>query len=108
MKRKTSVDFADRKVKEALEQMKDTDPDMHRFVNRALDDLKRSPLCGIHVPRRLIPKIYIQKYGISNLWKYNLPGAWRLLYSLTGDEVEIVAIVLEWLPHKEYERRFGY
>jgi hypothetical protein len=44
----------------------------------------------------------------NNLWKYNLPNAWRLVYSISGSEVEIIAILLEWFPHKEYERRFKY
>jgi hypothetical protein len=70
--------------------------------------LKENPFCGIAIPKRLIPKIYIRKYGINNLWKYNLPGAWRLLYSIAGNRVKIVAIILEWLSHKEYERRFKY
>jgi Txe/YoeB family toxin of Txe-Axe toxin-antitoxin module len=81
---------------------------LHKFISRAIDDLKENPFCGIPIPKRLIPKIYIRKYGINNLWKYNLPGAWRLLYSIAGNRVKIVAIILEWLSHKEYERRFKY
>ncbi|MCW6158831.1 MAG: hypothetical protein LVQ63_05065 [Thermoplasmatales archaeon] len=50
----------------------------------------------------------MSKYEIDNLWKYNLPNAWRLVYSVAGSEVEIIAILLEWFPHKEYERRFNY
>jgi hypothetical protein len=46
--------------------------------------------------------------NIDNLWKYDMPSAWRLLYSLKTEEIEIVAIILEWLDHKNYERRFGY
>jgi len=70
--------------------------------------LKKDPFCGIAIQKRLIPKIYIKKYGIDNLWKYDLPGAWRLLYSVAADRVKIVSIILEWLDHKGYERRFGY
>ena len=35
---------------------------------------------------------------------------WRLIYSLTSeDEIEIIAIILEWfIRHKDYGRRFGY
>ena len=55
-----------------------------------------------------MPRIYMQKYGIEDLWKYNLPNAWRLVYSVAGSEVEIIAILLEWFPHKEYERKFNY
>jgi hypothetical protein len=50
----------------------------------------------------------LKKYKIDNLWKYDLPKAWRLLYSVARDEIIIISIILEWLPHKEYEKRFKY
>ena len=40
--------------------------------------------------------------------KYNLPNAWRLAYTLKGNEVEIISIILEWFDHEGYEKRFGY
>lgn len=107
-KRPVKVVFADEKVKKAYESVRTSDPTLFKFLDRATDDIKANPECGIHVPKRLIPKIYIQRYGIGNLWKYDLPNAWRLVYSITGDKVEIIAILLEWFPHKEYERRFKY
>ena len=59
-------------------------------------------------PKKQIPKIYIKKYGIDNLWKYNFPNAWRLIYSVARDEIIVVTIILEWMNHKEYEKRFNY
>lgn len=69
--------------------------------------MKKNPFCGIQIPKKLIPKIYIKNYGIDNLWKYDLPKAWRLLYSIVGNEIRIIAIVIEWLSHKEYEKDLG-
>ena len=106
--RQVFVSFADEKIKETFEKVKKQDSVFYKFLSRAIDDLKENPFCGIAIPKRLMPKVYKQKYGINNLWKYNLPGAWRLLYSIAGDRVSIVAIILEWLDHKEYERRFNY
>jgi hypothetical protein len=60
------------------------------------------------IPKKLFPKSYIKKYGIDNLWKYDLPTGWRLLYSVKAEEIVVLAIILEWLPHKKYERRFNY
>lgn len=77
-------------------------------MNRAFDDLADNPFCGIPIPRRLMPKVYIKKYGIDNLWKYNLPNAWRLIYSFAKNEVIVIAIILEWMNHKSYERKFAY
>ena len=57
----------------------------------------------------MIPKQLINKYGITNLWVYSLPSAWRLLYSLTNsEEIELIAVVLSWMTHKEYERLFRF
>ena len=53
---------------------------------------------------RLIKK----EYNVTNLWKYDLPSAWRLLYFIENQQIYVVSIVLEWMTHKEYERRFEY
>lgn len=103
-----NVVLADTKLEAVLAKTKKDEPGLYKFLDRAFDDLKKDPACGIQIPFRLIPKYYIEKYKINNLWKYNLPNAWRLMYSIKGSEVSVIAVVLEWLPHKEYERRFGY
>ncbi len=105
------VAFADENLKEAyfkLQEGKFEDKQMFDFINKAIDDLKQNPMSGIRIPNTLIPKEYVQKYGINNLWKYNLPNAWRLTYTLSGDSFKIISVILEWMNHKEYERRFGY
>ena len=63
---------------------------------------------GIQIQKKQIPKEYVDKYGVSNLWKINLPDYWRMLYTIVGDEIEIVAILLEVMNHKEYDKKFGY
>jgi len=37
-----------------------------------------------------------------------LIGYWRLLYTLIGDDVQIIAFILEFMDHKEYNKLFGY
>lgn len=106
--KKISVVFADEDTQQAYFRTKTDNPTLYKFLERATDDLKSNPFCGIQIPKHQIPKTYVQKYGIDNLWKYNLPDAWRLVYSVAGSEIEIIAILLEWFPHKEYEKRFNY
>ena len=49
------------------------------------------------------------KYGIENLWIYNLRSGWRLVYSVSSpDKIEILAVVLDWMDHKDYERLFNF
>ena len=104
----TFVGFIDEKTKEEYVKAKFEDPQLYKFLERATDDLKKNPNCGIKIPQNLWPKEYIKKYKIDNLWKYDLPNAWRLVYTIAKDEVKIMAILLEWFDHKNYERRFGY
>ncbi len=107
----SKVVFAEQKLKKAFEKLKVSkteDQHLYEWLNRAFDDLKEDPFCGIQIPRKLIPKIYTKKYGIDNLWKYNLPNAWRLIYSVANEEVMILSIIIEWMSHRKYERRFGY
>lgn len=108
---KASVFFADNRIKEsflALASSKAEDAEISRGLNEAFDALARDAFSGIQVPKRLIPRSYITRYGIDNLWKYNFHKNWRLMYSVGGDGENVIALILEWLPHKEYERRFGY
>ena len=104
----SKVVFISDELEKDFNELKDEDP-IKKAMVRAIKDLKESAFAGIQVPKRLIPKEYIQKYGINNLWKYDLPRGWRLLYTITADnEVELISAILEWFNHKEYERRFNY
>ncbi len=108
---KSIVHFADERLKEAYNKLKDSkveDKLLYKWVSRAIDDLEANAFCGIQIPKRLIPKVYTDKYQIDNLWKYDLPKGWRLIYSTANGEVLIVSIIIEWMTHKEYERRFNY
>ena len=106
----TKIVFADEKVKDAFDRLKNSPDEKRLYDNlmRAFKDIEDSPSGFIQIKQKLIPKIYVQKHGIDNLWKYDLPNGWRLLYSLGRAEIEIIAIILEWFDHKKYERRLGY
>jgi Txe/YoeB family toxin of Txe-Axe toxin-antitoxin module len=109
---KSIVNFGESKLKEAYEKLKTStyreDSFLYKWIKRAIDDLRQNAFCGIQIPKHLIPKEYITKYEIDNLWKYDFPQGWRLLYSIANDKISIISIILEWLDHKEYERRFNY
>ncbi|MEK6979454.1 MAG: hypothetical protein AABW86_04490 [Candidatus Micrarchaeota archaeon] len=111
MIKENMVGFADEKIKRAfldLNQGKGAEQQLCEFLNRAFDDLKFNPFCGIKIPKTLWPKEYVRKYSIDNLWKYDLPDGWRLVYTIRANQVTILTVVLEWFDHKEYERRFNY
>lgn len=105
------IQFANEKVKLAFEKLnsgKYEEKQLYEWIKRAFEDIMKNPFSGIQIPTRLIPKEYAKKYNVRNLFKYNLPDAWRLLYSKESTHVSVISIILEWLDHKEYERRFNY
>lgn len=108
---KSTAHFADEKLKKAYEKLKDSkteDKNLYKWISRAIDYLEGDAFCGIQIPKRLIPRVYIKKYDIDNLWKYDLPRGWRLMYSVAKGEILIISIIIEWMAHKEYEKRFKY
>ena len=72
--------------------------------------IKENPHYGNPIAKKLIPKEYRGKYGISNLFRVELPNRWRMLYSLTDNETkaEIIAFVLDLVDHPAYDKKFGY
>ena len=107
----SQVRFTDERLKKAFEGLqsgKDHERKLYDWLVRAFQDIKENAFCGIQIPKNLIPKEYLEKSGVNNLWKYNMPDAWRLLYSVENQEIIVVSIILEWMDHKEYEKRFKY
>lgn len=116
MKRTTTkpvqVMFADKNISRAYEKLENSqnqdDRKLFAQIKEAIDELKKDPFCGIEIPKKIIPKRYIQLYEVDNLWKYDMRNGWRLIYTNVADEVKILSVVLEWFDHSEYEKRFGY
>ena len=101
-----NVGFISQKLKHQFDTLKDKQ--LYHFIDHAIDDLKKNPACGTKIQKKLWPKEYKKKYEITNLWKYDLPSGWRLLYSVANGDVVVLAIIIEWFSHKEYERKFKY
>jgi len=107
---KSDVVFGDEKLQKQFEELKNTgDKQLFKQLERAFENLESNAFCGIQIPKKLIPQEYIRKFGeITNLWKYNLPDAWRLIYTIKNNKIEILSVLLDWLNHKDYERKFKY
>lgn len=111
MNKEVVVAFVSEKIKNEFDSLKTgrfEDQQLYDFIDRALSDLKKNPVCGTKIPKTLWPKEYVQQFRVTNLWKYDLPNGWRLIYTIKNTEIEIVNIVLEWFDHKVYEKRFNY
>jgi len=107
----SEIQFVDIKVKTAYDKLlvsTTEENDLHEEISKALSAISTNAFAGIQIPKKQIPKDYMKKYRIRNLWKYNLSKGWRLLYSVESDGIKIISIILEWMNHKNYEKRMKY
>lgn len=79
-----------------------------RSIKRVIEMLKDNPFAGDQVRRILMPRKYIAKYDVKNVWRIELANRWRLLYTINSENVEIINFVLDIVNHKKYDKIFGY
>ena len=108
----SEIRFGDEKLKQAYIQLDDRkyqQKELKKWLERAFLDLEKNAFCGTQISKKLIPRDYELRYGsLENLWKYDLPNAWRLIYTVKKDMIVVLSIILDWMNHKDYERKFGY
>ena len=107
MSRKPSCVKASREAAVFIDSLKEGSY-LLKIVNSRLDVLKGNMFAGERIERRKLPKYYVQKYGVNNLYRFNLDSRTRLIYTLVADESGVAVVVLEILDHKKYEERFSY
>ena len=79
-----------------------------RSINRVRNLLKQNPFAGDQVKKKQIPLKYIKIFDVNNVWRIELAGRWRLVYTITGNQIEIITFILDIFDHKDYDKVFGY
>jgi len=81
-------------------------------INKKKELIVANPLYGDKVRKELIPKEYIERYQINNLYRVELADYWRMEYTLVnspdGEIVEVIAFVLDIMNHDDYNKKHGY
>ena len=100
------INFASRKLKDEYESLEKSSEFgwLYKALNRAFTEIMSNPSVGIPLQKYRIPK---EMKRIDNLWKYDLPNGWRLLYSLGREGITIIALVLEWCDHDRYQKKYS-
>jgi len=75
-----------------------------KSIKQKTELIKANPFYGDNIPKSKIPK----SYNIQNLWRVELTGYWRMIYTIKGDQIEIICFVLDILNHDNYNKKFGY
>ena len=101
------VVFVDKDLEKAFNEMPDEDP-IKKAIIRAIKNIEEDFQAGEYIPKKDIPPSYLAKYEINNVRVYDLPFAWRLMYTITGSaEIGIISVILDWMNHKDYEKLFN-
>jgi hypothetical protein len=104
MKRQPSPEvFLSKKLDDFLKTL----PSNHKFVkwiNDMADVLKENKLAGESIPKKQIPKEYIEQYNATNLYRYQHPEGYRSCYLILNKCPHILDI----MSHHEYDKKFGY
>ena len=82
------------------------DQQLLRSIEAKKELLKADPQHGEHIMREYLTKKAIDLYGTDSLWKLDLANYWRMIYTITGDTVEIRTIILDVMDHKNYNKLF--
>lgn len=77
-------------------------------INNAIMNIKANHCYGDLIPRKYLNRNIVNKYGTDKIFRVELVGYWRLLYTLIGDEAKIIAFSLEYMDHEKYNKLFGY
>ena len=102
------VVFAEKVLEDAYNKLSLNSP-LRKSILKAINNLKENAFCGEQIQKDKIPKLYVHKYKINNLWWYPLGNSWRLVYSIvTPSNVELIAVIIEYFNYRDYEKRFGY
>jgi len=73
------------------------------------DRLMQDVMVGGHIHKSLIPTSLKRKYDINNLWRLELPGGWRALYTIASKPgMKPKVSILRIVSHEDYERLFRY
>ena len=84
----------------------------HKF-NKWITDmelvLKGNMFAGFYVPKDEIPDHYRRRYGVNNLYHYDLPEGFRSCYALLDFEgLGVCPLILDLKDHKEHTRIFRH
>lgn len=77
-----------------------------RSINQKIELLKICPDAGQSIKKRQIPFKYFG--DIDNLHRLELAFRWRMLYTISTDQIHIIDFILEIVNHKRYDKIFGY
>ena len=79
-----------------------------KSINQKISFIKDNPFYGDIIKKSLIPDEYKNNYNAVNLFRVELSGFWRMLYTVRGDQIDIICFILDISNHEDYNKLLGY
>ena len=77
-------------------------------IDVAIEELRLNPFnAGSYIEKSKWPRKY-KILKLDNLRKFNLPNAWRLIYTIISGKNQQIVVIIEWMDHRNYDNRFNY
>lgn len=76
-----------------------------KWINDMADVLLENKFAGDLIKKSQIPKVYVEKYRVFNLYRYSHSEGHRSCYTILEDKCPHI---LDLLSHSEYDKIFGY
>jgi hypothetical protein len=88
------------------EQLKRVGPDnkISKWIDNMMEVLKENMFAGELIRKSQIPKKYLGRYAVNNLYRYSHPEGFRSCYTI----IEGNPYILDIMSHPEYDKVFGY
>jgi hypothetical protein len=75
-----------------------------KWVGDMKEVLRENMYAGELIRKSQIPKRYIDRYAVNNLYRYSHPEGFRSCYTIVNG----CPYILDILSHPEYDKVFGY
>ena len=86
-----------------------------KLLDKSIAQLKRDYKSGQILPKKAYPaayRYYSKKFAgkttMDKLWVLKISRDWRIVYTVVGNEVDIVSFILDSMNHTDYNRRFHF
>ena len=76
-----------------------------KWINDMVDVLKENKFAGDLIKKSQIPRLYIERYKVNNLYRYAHPEGFRSCYTILSDQCPYI---LDIMSHREYDKVFKY
>ncbi len=73
-------------------------------VNQVIEAMKQDENLGDYIKKKHWPDKYVKAHEVTNLYRREISGNHRLIYTIRGRKEDKIYQLLDLLTHKEYDR----